>query len=303
MSRIALLLALSVPAAGCDMARFTASQSLGLVTRGSAAIQEHWDPELVGDAMPASILQLEGLYATVPDDERVSLELLRAYLSYAYGWIEDEAERAEVAGDLERQEALLLRAKLFYLRARNIGLHHLRLVDPGIDDAIASGPSALEAHLRQRFTSRTDAPILMWTGYAWGSAINVARDDPELLIDLATARILVERAVELDEPYFEHGGVTFLAAMAAAAPETSGGDPERGRELFERALTGTNRTFFPIHVQYAGTYAVTTGNRALYIRLLREVIDGGDPRAEVRLANRLARRRAIRMLQRVDEIF
>jgi hypothetical protein len=108
---------------GCDTSRFTAQQSMGLVTRGSAAIQEHWDVDLVGAGMPASLLQLEGLYATLPDDGTVGYELLRAYVSYTYGWVEDEAERAEEAGDLEAQTAAL------EYKARNGEIYHLNLID------------------------------------------------------------------------------------------------------------------------------------------------------------------------------
>lgn len=300
---LALAIALPVAAAGCDTGRFTASQSIGLITRGSAAIQQHWDVDLVGDAMPGSILQLEGLYATLPDDEQVGLELLRAYVSYAYGWIEPQIEVAEAAGDLERQDELSARARLLYLRARNIGLHHLRLRDETIDAALREGGDAFERYLAQRYTRREDVPFLLWTGYAWGSAISVAREDPELVLELPTATAFVERAVELDPTYFEYGGLTFLAALASSVPASLGGEPERGRALFERALDETDRTFFQIQLQYARTYAITTGDRALFIRLLREIVDGGDPRPEVRLANRIARRRAIHLLRRVDELF
>lgn len=289
--------------AGCDTGHFTASQSIGLITRGSAAIQQHWDVDLVGDAMPASILQLEGLYATLPEDRTIGLELLRAYVSYGWGWVEEEAEDAEAVGDLDRQQARLVRARLLYLRARNIGLHHLRLGDPQLDAAMRGGADTLAAHLRARYTSREDAPFLLWTGYSWGLAIDVSRGDPELVLDLATVRIFVEHAVELDEAYFEYGGVAFLGGVAASLPEGAGGDPERGRALFERALAATGRSFFTIQLLFARTYAVAVGDRDLFIRLLREVIDGGDPRPEVRLANRIARRRAIRLLSRVDELF
>ncbi|WP_157068626.1 TRAP transporter TatT component family protein [Sandaracinus amylolyticus] len=288
---------------GCDTGRFTASQSIGLITRGAAAIQEHWDPVLVGDAMPGSILQLEGLYATLPEDDRVGLELLRAYVSYAYGWLEPEAEEAEARGDLDAQEETMRRARLMYLRARNIGMHHIRLRDAGFDAAVSGDHDAFVRYLESRYRTAEDVPFLLWTGYAWGSAISVATDDPELVLDLPKVRAMVERAVELDPSYFEHGGLMFLGALASSVPESLGGDPAQGRILFERALAGTNRSFFQIQLQFARTYAVTTGDRALFIALLREIIDGGDPRADVRLANRLARRRAIRLLQRVDELF
>ena len=54
---------------------------------------------------------------------------------------------------------------------------------------------------------------------------------------------------------------------------------------------------------YARTYAVQAQDRDLYIRLLREIVDGGDPEPSARLANRMTRRRAIRWLQRTDQFF
>ena len=292
-----LLLALAL-FPGCDTGRFTASQSIGLVTRGSAAIQQHWDPDLVGDAMPGSILQLEGLYATLPEDDRVGLELLRAYVSYAHGWLEPEAEAAEARGDLDAQDAIRVRARLMYERARNIGLHHLQLRDAAFEGALRGELSGFVQHLERRFRTAEDVPFLLWTGYAWGSAISVASDDPELVLDLPVVRAMVERAVAIDPSYFEYGGLMFLAALASSVPESLGGDPEQGRVLFERALEGTGRTFFQVQLQYARTYALTTGDRELFVRLLREIIDGGDPRPEVRFANRLARPRARRRMRR-----
>lgn len=291
----ALLLVL----AGCDPGRFTAQQSMGLLTRGSQALQEHWDVDLVGDGMPGAILQLEGLYATLPDDSRVGLELLRAYVAYGYGWILDEAEQSQLDGETDKEEQLFERAEMLFLRARNTGLHHIRLSDPSFDASVEAGGDALRAHLRSRFTSRDDAELLLLTGHAWGLAILASNGDPERVLELDTARALVERAIDLDETAVHYGGVIFLGALESMP----GGNPERSREMFEHALEGTHRQFFPVQVQYAQTYALNNGDRELFVRLLREVIDGGDPVPETRLVNRLARRRAIRWLRRTDELF
>jgi len=146
-------------------------------------------------------------------------------------------------------------------------------------------------------------PVLFWTGYAWGSAINAGRDDPEMILNLPYARSTVERAVALDSSFFNYSGLTFLAVVNAALPEALGGSPEEAQRLFEQALELTERRFFTVQVSYARTYAVQTQNRELYIRLLREVVDGGDPEPSARLANRMARRRAIRWLERTDQLF
>ncbi len=298
---IALMLASQL--AGCDVMRFTASTSATLFTRAGDALEQHWDTELVGDGLPSSIMTLEGIFSVIPDDRELGIALARAYAAYAYGWIEDEADIAEGAGDLERQAELSQRARLLYLRARNIAIHLMRLRDAGIDEALRGDPEALATYLAAHYTSREDAELLFWVGYPWGSAIGVSYEDPALVLDLPTARLFVERAATLDEAYFHYGALLFLASINSAVSESLGGDPQRGRQLFERALAATNRQFFSVQLTYARIYAVNTGDRALFVALLREIIDGGDPDPSSRLANRLARRRAIRLLRRVDELF
>ena len=179
----------------------------------------------------------------------------------------------------------------------------MRLRDPGIDDAMNGGHEGFVEYINSHYTTAADVPLLFWTGYAWGSAVNAGRDDPEMILALPFARSLVERAVELDPSYFNYGGVVFLGVVNAALPVQLGGNPEAARELFEQALAATDREFFTVQVTYARTYAVQTQDRNLFIRLLREVIDGGDPREEARLTNRLARRRALRWMARIDQLF
>lgn len=289
---------------GCDLTtRIAANETSAVLQRASRGLEQHWDVDLVGDGLPASILQLEGIYAVIPEDEGLGLEVLRAYGSYAWGWLEDDAEAALARGDLDAQEAISTRARLLYLRGRNIGIHHLRRRDAGIDAAIAGGPDTLRSYLAARYGERTHAGILFWTAYAWGGAIQTSNSDPDLVADVPLVRVLLERSAELDPYFFHSSSVMALGAMSCAVPAEMGGDPERGRAHFERALAQTDRHFFAVQLQYASTCAVTTGDRALFIRLLREIVDGGDPDPDVRLANRLARRKAIRLLRRVDELF
>ncbi len=298
------VLALSLLAgAGCDLTRFTASSTANMFGRASSGLEQHFDYELVGDALPGNSLQLEGVFRIIPENEQLGLTLTRAYVSYGYGWIEDEMEQAQDRGDLDEEERLLARARLLYERGRNIGLHLMRLRDRGVDDAMTGQIEEFTRYLNQHYTSPNDVPLLFWTGYAWGSAINAGRDDPEMVLSLPMARALVERAVELDPTYYNYSGLTFLGVVNASLPPALGGDPDRARELFESALQHTDRKFFTVQFSYARTYAVQQGDRNLFIRLMREIVDGGDPTPEARLANRMTRRRAIRWLRRTDQRF
>src|SRR5688500_2908407 len=192
---------------GCDLTRFTANSSANLFSRGSSGLDQHFDYELVGDGLPGSILTLEGVFRIVPDNEVLGVALMRAYTAYGYGWVEDEMEQAQDRADLEEEERLMGRARLLYERARNVGLHLMRLRDRGIDQAMSGGYEDFVAYIERRYTSRDDLPLLFWTGYSWGSAVNAGRDDPELILSLPLARALVERAVALDESFFNYSGI------------------------------------------------------------------------------------------------
>lgn len=300
---LSAILAVATSSAGCDTSRLTAHASGDLVVRASDELQRHWDDELIGDAMPGTIVQVEGVFAVVPDDETIGLVLVRAYAAYAFGWVEDEADLAEAAGDLEEADRVRARARHLYERARNVAVHLLRLRDHGIDAAIAGGPEALARWLDVHVTSRESALLSLWCGLTWGSAIGMSNGDPEMVADLSITRAFVERAVRYDETLEHASGLTFLAGVSSATGEGIGGDPERGREIFERALLATGRRSFVVQFAYASTYAVTMGDRALFVNLLREIIDGGDPDPDARMGNRVARRRAIHLLRRVDELF
>ncbi|MEZ4286780.1 MAG: TRAP transporter TatT component family protein [Polyangiales bacterium] len=45
---------------------------------------------------------------------------------------------------------------------------------------------------------KADAERLLWAGYAWGSYINMSKDDMAAVADLDFAKALFERSVELD---------------------------------------------------------------------------------------------------------
>ncbi|MBC7173732.1 MAG: hypothetical protein H5U40_14930, partial [Polyangiaceae bacterium] len=179
-------------------------------------------------------------------------------------------------------------------------LHWISLDHDGLEQARAAGLESFERWVEKEFDDDDDAEMLFWTGYAWGSYINLSLDDISAVGDLALAKTLVRRSVDLDPTYFNSSGLTFLAV--AEAQEMSG-SMERSRELFERALTQTERKALIIQVNMAKYYAVKAGDRDLYVRLLTEVIEAGNPDPAQRLNNVIAQRRAKRYLAQVDQYF
>lgn len=289
-------------AAACDMKRLGAEASVDIIADGAAALEGYFDDRIALAAIPGMILQLETLRLTLPEDRRVTGVLMKAYVTYGYGWLEEDLEAAQQEGDFARQAPLLARLRRVYRRVKDLGLGALRRRDDGLDAARFRLP-AWEAYLERKCRSPADAELLLWTGYGWISEIRAAADVPELVLELPQARALVERSVELRPAYAHYAGTLLLAALDAARPAALGGNPARARSRFEQVLRQTGRKVFAVHYAYAKSYAVQMQDRALFVELLREVVEGGDPLRGARLSNRIAQRRSMRLLSRVDELF
>ncbi len=285
---------------GCDLTKLTAEQTAGLFHRGSPSIEQYWDYRTAGDGFPGTLLQLEAVASVVPEDERILYLLVQSYVAFGYGWLEDRVEELELAGQTEAAEEERTRARQAYTRARDLGIHWLRIDHDGFDEARSNGIENFERWLDDEFDDAEQAEQLFWTGYAWGSFINLSLDDISAIGDLALAKALVARSVELDPNYFHSSGLTFLAV--AESQELSG-NMDRAKELFDQALAQTERKSLIIQVNMAKYYAVKKGDRALYEQLLNEVLAAGNPDPAQRLNNEIAKRRAKRYLAQANDLF
>jgi hypothetical protein len=288
---------------GCSLAELAVDTQAEVMERAAPALDEQTDVDMARAAAPAALMQIEGLLRVAPDDERLLLLATRGWASYAYAFVEDEKERAEFERDLAGAERARARARAMYLDAKGFGARLLRKLAPGLDAALQRDREAFDRFLATEFVEQSAAAALFWTGYAWGSAIGVSRDDPALIADLPLAAALVERSVALDERYYHAAGHVFLGVLHSSRGASAGGDPARGKQHFERALELTEHKAHMVQLNYARHYAVQAQDRALFTRLLSEVVGAAAPApADLSLANAVARRRAERLLGQVDRL-
>jgi len=285
---------------GCDVAKFTADSTSGLFTRAAPAFESYWDYDLAGDAIPATIVQFEGILRVIPDNESMLAQLSQAYVAYAYGWVEADAEALEFESNYEEADVQRGRARTMYLRAMDLTRHRIRLHDADVDTAVRASVEDLEAWLQTRFVEEADAEMLLWHGYAWGSYINASKDDMEAIADLAYAKAFVARSIELDPDYYNAAGYTF---MGVAISSEMAGDMDIAKVYFEKALARTERRALQAQLNMARHYAVKKGDRELFDKLLTEVMDAHDPLPEARLSNQIARERAALYIENADQLF
>ena len=122
----------------------------------------------------------------------------------------------------------------------------------------------------------------------------------EAVADLPYAQALVQRSVDLDRSYYNATGLTFMGVAESSALSA---ELERAKAYFDEALAETDRRALMIQVNMARHYAVRAGDRALYEKLLNEVLEAGDLLPTARLANRIARVRAELYLDNEDQLF
>ena len=288
-------------ASSCSINRTAVNTTAGLLAEAEPVARSYFDWESAGYASPAGIIQFEGLHLVSPDNDELSLLLVKSYMAYAYGWVMDSYELADQAGDSELADHHKLRAHLMYSRARDLALRVVSHRDPNLQQELQRDPKSLAAYLRRTFTA-DDLPGLFWLMMSWTSAINNS-PRTEDMTDMAALRVIAEWVIEKDPGYEDAGAMVFLGGFESSMPKAFGGDPDKGKAYFERALKLTQRKNHLLLINYARLYAVNQQDRKLYLSLLHEILEAGDQGALFRMTNKVARRRAVRALARVNEYF
>jgi hypothetical protein len=286
---------------GCNFNRVAVNTTAGVLAEAEGSTRKYFDWESAGYAAPSGIMQLEGMHSISPDNDELALTLVKAYMAYAYGWVMDAYEQADFKGDFELAAHHKQRAHLMYSRARDLALRVLTSRDPELPKKMQGEPKALAAYLERRFDD-DDLPALFWLMMSWTSAINNS-SHIEDLTDMSALRVIAEWVIKRNPGYEDAGALAFLGGYEASLPKAYGGHPEKGKAYFERALKLTQRKSHILLVSYATIYAVAVQDRALYLKLLHEIIESGDLGPLHRLSNKVAKRRAERALGRTEELF
>jgi predicted anti-sigma-YlaC factor YlaD len=256
------------------------------------------DLELVGDALPFALKLNESLLESVPKHAGLLLSTCSGFTQYAYAYVEADAE-ALPSNRPAAIEALRNRALKLYLRARG---YCFRAMDVRFgektSEALLLNPEAVVKKAKA-----ADVPLLYWTAASWGAAISVGLDRPEVAVDLPTVRVLADRAIMLDEGWGK-GTLHELFITLDSLPEVLGGNPERAKAHFIKAVAMQQGVSPGPYVALASGAVVNTQDRAEFERLLKTAL-AIDPEKDPanRLVTLVTQKRARALLDHADEKF
>ena len=293
MRSAALLVLLAIASAGCSMRTLAVNRLGDAIAGGGSTFMSDDDPQLIGAALPFSLKLMESLLVESPGHTALLVAAARGFTQYAYGWV---APMGDDDTDPSRSRE---RATRLYLRARDYGVRALSGSIPDFRRRPADDPRAAVAMAGKR-----DVPALYWTAAAWGLAISLSKDDPELLADLPIVDALISRAAELD-PEFENGAIDgFLIAYEAAQSGVSKDAEARAREHFHRAVELSGGLSAEPFVTAAEALAVPAQDRGEFESLLKRALSVDvAAKPEWRLANIISQRRAAWLLEHASDLF
>ena len=299
LARAGLLAAALVGLAGCaSVKRAAVGQMADALAGGGSSYASDDDPELIREATPFSLKLLESVLAQTPEHRGLLQACASGFTQYAYGFVLQEADESEVA-DFARAEVGRARAKKLFLRAKAYGMRGLEATHPGFAAELMRDPKAAAGR-----AEKDDVALLYWTAAAWGGAVSLGKNDPELIAEIPQLESLIDRALALDESW---GGGAIHSFLITYEMNRSGlaGDPAaRARRHFERAVELSSGRLAGPYVSYAEAVCVERHDAADFVAQLEKALAiDPDAEPEQRLANLVMQRRARWLLAHQEDLF
>lgn len=249
------------------------------------AVNRNTDVDMLHDAMPAFLVQMDGFLISAPNDKRL-LQTAEAYFGYANCYVEDT--------DKQRASMLYLKARGYAIRALLGNADHKKFFDKDLVEF---------KELLQGYGAG-DVPALFWTANSWIAWVALNLDKPAAIMDVPKAQAMLERVVELDETFYYGSAHTALGALYASQPRIMGDTSAKAKQHFDKAFEISGRKLLFVHLYYAKFYAYQIQDRDLFIKTLEEVLDApSDIFPDRAFANEVAKRKAKILLDNVDMYF
>ena len=282
MKQALLLSVVAVCLSGC--ASLVSSAASGLTDSISDSVLNQDDPETAKAALPTFMVLIDGMVRDNPDDPDLLSAGATLYASYG----------AIFAEDPERASRLTSRARRYaHSAVCVVYVPSCDWDDLTYDEFVATldgiGPKKSE--------------YLYTYGFASLVFLRAHSDDWNSLAELPQMEALFDHYMDISGDAVNSSVYTYMGILLTLRPPALGGEPERAREYFEKAIAKTDGKDLGVKVEYARGYAKLLYERELHDRLLNEVLAADPYQDGYTLSNVLAREQAKQLLSEADDYF
>ena len=257
------------------------------------------DPQLVGDALPFAMKTYESLLEADPGNAPLALATGRAFVSYAFAFVQTPASMLPT-DQVDEQRAEYLRAKLLFLRGRDYVLRGLEIRHRGFRSLLDAGNTAAAL----RLTRKEDADYLYWAASAWMGAFSADPFDFSLIVAVPRAIALLKQVNTWNDAYGGGAVQEIFISFYGGAPPDMGGGEDKARAAFARAVELSRGLRLGPYLALATSVSVKNQNAGEFRDLLGKAL-AIDVNADVpdRLVNVINQRKARWLLDHVDDYF
>ena len=222
----------------------------------------NWDS--FKDGIPGNLKLLEGLLEVRPDDASLLSSAIKGNAGYGFAVYETlylDHKLAEEEDSVYKKQAIS-----YYKKALDYGFHFLSLED--ISFKVLQKANKENEGIKKLFDDRLDDDLvsleaIAFTAQAMGSLINLQRDKMALVAQLPIVKSMFDWVCEKDPAIGNGVCDIFLASYEAGRPKMLGGNPEKGKELFEKAIKERPHNWL-IRVAYLEHYVIPMSDEDLY---------------------------------------
>ena len=274
--------ALATILSGC--ASLVSSATSGFTDSLSASILDHDDPELAKAALPAFMVTIDSLIRNNPDDPDLLASGATLYASYGAIFVDDEARASRLTSRARRYASTAICET--YTPSCNWS-------DLNYDDFVATLDGI----------KPKQSEVLYTYGFASLAYLRAHSSDWNSLAELPQIEALFNHYLDISGDEVNSGVYTYMGILLTLRPPALGGEPEKAREYFEKAIALTDGRDLGAKVEYARGYARLLYERELHDRLLNEVMATDSEYDGYTLSNVLAKEQAKALLADADDYF
>jgi hypothetical protein len=300
LGRTLAVAALSIALSGCGLIKGIAINNVAsMMSETGTTVTADNDPDLIEAAIPTTLKLYEALLESTPKNADLLMATCRISAEYAYGFLDDKAERLGEEEHHDEVVDLRDRALKMYLRGRGYCLRALETNFKGITAELSKDPEGAV----KRIKDKKYVELVYWTAASWGGAISLGRDKPEIIVDFPAMRALAERTLALDDTWSQ-GAPHELMITLDSLPATLGGDPVRAREEFKRAVELQKNLSPGPYVDLALGVSLPAQDKKEFVELLNQAL-AIDPTKDPsnQLITLIEQRRARALLRQLDALF
>jgi len=230
------------------------------------------------------------------NDDKLYLEAAKLRTQYTYAFIVEKADRL-IEDDYETGKRFYDKALASFEEAISYGKKAIQLRHPElqfITDWIIEDVT---------FTEK-DVPYLYWLGAAYGGSIGSSRGKAKWVIQLPIVGYLLETALEID-PSWNYGAIhSAMISYTMARTDLMGNNVKNTTKHYEQAMLFSNRQDAGSKVSFAENVHISLQKKDEFELILKEVLAMDvEKNKELALGNIIARKRALWLLSRTDELF